>query len=73
MKVASALAASRCRTSRRTASKDDDERGREVDALYAHARRMVNEQPHEWPDLIVMLGDQVYVDEGSPNTREFIR
>ncbi len=26
-----------------------------------------------WPDLLLLLGDQVYVDEGSPETREFIR
>jgi hypothetical protein len=54
-------------------SKEDDERGREVDALYALARRMINQEPHEWPDLLVMLGDQVYADEVSPKALEFIR
>ena len=53
--------------------KEDDERGREVDALYALARRMVNQDPHEWPDMLVLLGDQVYADEVSPKTLEFIR
>ena len=32
------------------------------------------EQPREeWPHLMLLLGDQVYVDEGSPSTREYIR
>jgi len=56
-----------------TCSKEDDERGREVDALYAVARRMVTQDPHEWPDMLVLLGDQVYADEVSPKTLEFIR
>ena len=44
-----------------------------MDALYALARRMVTQDPHEWPDMLVMLGDQVYADEVSPKTLEFIR
>jgi hypothetical protein len=56
-----------------TCSKEEDERGREVDALYALARRMVTQEPHEWPDMLAMLGDQVYADEVSPKTLEFIR
>jgi hypothetical protein len=53
--------------------KDDDDRGREVDALYALALRM-REQPHdEWPDRLLMLGDQVYADEVSPRALEFIK
>ena len=56
-----------------TCSKDEDERGREVDALYALARRMVHQDPSEWPDMLVMLGDQVYADEVSPQTLAFIR
>ena len=27
----------------------------------------------EWPDLLLMLGDQVYADEDAPETRRFIR
>jgi hypothetical protein len=53
-------------------SKDADERGREVDALYALARRMVIQDPHEWPDMLMLLGDQVYADEVSPRALEFI-
>ncbi len=56
-----------------TCAKNDDERGREVDALYALARRMVTQEPHEWPDMLLMLGDQVYADEVSPKALEFIR
>jgi hypothetical protein len=54
-------------------SKDRDERGREVDALYALARRMVRQERHEWPDMLLLLGDQVYADEVSPQALEWIR
>jgi hypothetical protein len=53
--------------------KDDDERGREVDALYALALRMRREPVDRWPHLLLMLGDQVYADEVSPRVDEFIR
>ena len=56
-----------------TLRKDDDDRGREVDALYALALRMRDSPPEEWPHLLLMLGDQVYADEVSPRTCEFIR
>jgi hypothetical protein len=57
-----------------TLTKDEDEEhGREIDALYALAHR-IRELPREdWPDLLLMIGDQVYVDEDAPKTREFIR
>jgi hypothetical protein len=54
-------------------SKDDDEEGREYDALYAKALEMREQPRDEWPHLILMLGDQVYVDEGSPHARQYIR
>ena len=54
-------------------SRDEDEHGREVDALYALGLRMMEQDPSEWPHLLVSVGDQVYVDEDSPETREFIR
>ena len=53
-------------------SKDDDERGREVDALLALVERMRQEPPEAWPDALLLLGDQVYADEVSPETRELI-
>jgi hypothetical protein len=52
--------------------KDEDPEGREIDALYALARRMRREPRDTWPHLLVMLGDQVYADEASPKVREFI-
>ena len=54
-------------------SKDDDDRGREVDALYALAHRMIAQPCEEWPTRLLMLGDQVYADEVSPKALEFIR
>jgi hypothetical protein len=43
------------------------------DALYALAIRMRNQSPQEWPDALLLLGDQIYADEVSIGTREFIR
>jgi hypothetical protein len=55
-----------------TLPKDDHERGLEQDALYAVALRMLDgDEP--WPDLLLMVGDQIYVDEGSPRVREWVR
>jgi hypothetical protein len=55
-------------------TKDEDkEHGREIDALYALAFRLRDLPREEWPDLLLMIGDQVYVDEDAPKTREFIR
>jgi len=53
-------------------SKDDDPRGREVDALLALVERMRHEPSAEWPDALLLLGDQVYADEVSPDTKAFI-
>ena len=33
------------------------------------ALRMRDEDPDDWPDLLLLLGDQVYADECSPETR----
>jgi len=56
-----------------TLTKDQDPRGREVDALRAVAMRMREQPPELWPDALLMLGDQIYADEVPPATREFIR
>ncbi|MDN5698017.1 MAG: alkaline phosphatase family protein, partial [Rubrobacter sp.] len=56
-----------------TLGKDEDERGREIDALHALALRMRDEPIHRWPHAMMMLGDQVYADMASPATKEFIR
>ena len=52
---------------------DDHEHGREVDALRAIALRMADGDPDDWPHAVLLLGDQVYADEVSPHTLEFIR
>ena len=52
--------------------KDDNSRGREVDALFALALRMRNQDPERWPDVLLWLGDQVYADEISPGVGAFI-
>jgi hypothetical protein len=54
-------------------TKDEDPRGREVDALRTYALRMRDQDPAEWPHLMLMLGDQVYADEVSPDVIEFIK
>jgi hypothetical protein len=53
-------------------TKDHDPRGREIDSLRALARRMMSHSHDQWPDVLVMLGDQVYADEVSPATSAFI-
>ncbi|MDX6671834.1 MAG: hypothetical protein QOI91_2197 [Solirubrobacteraceae bacterium] len=55
-----------------TLRKDQDPRGREIDALYAMTRRMRNQDAEQWPHAMLWLGDQVYADEVSPRTRAFI-
>jgi hypothetical protein len=54
-------------------TKDEDSRGREVDALRTFALRMLGQDPGDWPHLLVLLGDQVYADEVSPETLEKMR
>ena len=59
-----------------TLKKDQDKRGRGADALYALAESMRRELPsatNAWPDALLLLGDQVYADEVSLGTLEFIR
>jgi PhoD-like phosphatase len=54
-------------------SKDEHEDGFEFDALRVLAREMTRTERDKWPELLLLLGDQVYVDEGAPRTRERIR
>jgi hypothetical protein len=56
-----------------TRTQDEDEDGFEVDALWVLAKQMARGDRESWPDQLFLLGDQVYVDEGSPKTRERIR
>jgi hypothetical protein len=56
-----------------TLDKTQDKRGVGVDALQALTGRMRRTDPLSWPDAMLFVGDQVYADEVSPETREFIR
>ncbi|HWC67081.1 MAG TPA: hypothetical protein VG478_03380 [Acidimicrobiales bacterium] len=52
---------------------DHDQRARGVDALHAHGLRMLTRPSAEWPHLLVFVGDQVYADDSSPETREKVK
>jgi hypothetical protein len=56
-----------------TKTKDEHPDGHELDALHVLARQMIRDDRDHWPELLFLLGDQVYVDEGSPAVRERIR
>jgi len=56
-----------------TLSQDEDPNGHELDALHVLATQMTRSERDEWPELLFLLGDQIYVDEGSPRAREKIR
>jgi phosphodiesterase/alkaline phosphatase D-like protein len=43
-----------------------------IDALDAYAARMAGRPQEEWPDALLLLGDQVYADELTPRTRRRI-
>jgi hypothetical protein len=51
----------------------DTEEGFEPDALWTLAHQMANGERERWPDQLFLLGDQVYVDECSPQARARIR
>jgi hypothetical protein len=55
-----------------TLPKEEDERGRGPDALHTLALSVLDSEPDRWPELVLLLGDQVYADEVSPQAREFI-
>jgi hypothetical protein len=54
-------------------SLDRGERARGVDALRAYALRLTATPAAERPGLLLLVGDQVYADDASPGTRQFIR
>ncbi|MEV4157736.1 alkaline phosphatase D family protein [Nocardia salmonicida] len=58
------LAFGSCRFATPTATQDDD--NFDADALDAYARRVMQCPPEDLPDALVLLGDQVYADELSP-------
>ncbi len=56
-----------------TLTKRESERGYEIDALYALSRRLQGLPDGEWPQALLLLGDQVYADEVAPTTLDFMR
>ncbi len=46
-----------------------NEDGRGVDTLWAHGKRMLAEDRSDWPDVLVLVGDQIYADDSSPKSR----
>jgi hypothetical protein len=52
--------------------KDEDPRGREIDALRTMAMQLRNEPRDRRPDVLMLLGDQVYADELPPATAAFV-
>jgi PhoD-like phosphatase len=51
----------------------NEENGRGFDALHALAGSLLEAEAPSYPDLLFLCGDQVYADEVSPRTLEFIR
>jgi hypothetical protein len=43
------------------------------DVLEAYAKRMVGQDHEQWPDLLLLVGDQIYADETSAAIQDFIR
>ncbi len=56
-----------------TSARGFDRRGRDVDALRAYGVTMAGRPEAELPGALLLLGDQVYADEVSPATKDFIR
>ncbi len=55
-----------------TLPKGDESVGREFDALYSLTKEMLDSDVEHWPHALMLLGDQVYADEVSPETLAFI-
>ncbi len=49
-----------------------DDEGRGVDSLWAHGHRMLEQEPASWPDLLLLVGDQIYADDSSPEAKRRI-
>ncbi|MGP3910248.1 alkaline phosphatase D family protein [Nonomuraea sp. 10N515B] len=43
------------------------------DVLRSYGRHLVGSGDEEWPDLLLLLGDQVYADNPSPETLAYLR
>ena len=55
-----------------TLSASEDPKGVGIDALWAFSKRLQKAR-EPWPDCLLLLGDQVYADEISPETLAFAR
>jgi hypothetical protein len=55
-----------------TLPRAEDEHGVGIDALWSLSRRLQS-GAEPWPDCLLLLGDQVYADEASVETRAFAR
>src|SRR6476659_9834716 len=55
-----------------TLAPSDDPKGLGVDALWTYSLQL-QAGSMDWPDGLLLMGDQVYVDEVPPKTAEFIR
>src|SRR6202043_4292430 len=55
---------------RRASTRQEQEHG--PDALSACALDLREAPPERWPDVLLLIGDQVYADEVGPATRQFI-
>jgi len=51
---------------------EDEQNGRGFDALHALALSILDGESASYPDLLFLCGDQVYADQVSPETLEFI-
>lgn len=45
----------------------------DADALDCYARTLASSPESDWPEALIMLGDQVYADDTSPETQDKIR
>jgi PhoD-like phosphatase len=50
----------------------DDVKALGIDALWTYSKQLQRGEM-EWPDILILLGDQTYADEVSPGTLEFIQ
>jgi phosphodiesterase/alkaline phosphatase D-like protein len=57
-----------CRYPKTGDAKTDDKLGQ--DALDCYAERLTTTPVEQWPDALILLGDQVYADELTPETRQ---
>jgi PhoD-like phosphatase len=55
-----------------TSTRGFGRRSVDVDALRAYGLRMREQSPDNWPDALMLLGDQIYADDVPPETQKFI-